>query len=785
MKSYKEPTYQELEKRIYELKKDENRFYMLLQASEDMITIHKPNGEYIYYNAPTCYAITPKDIVGKMPNDLFDKDVSNILLNAFEKVKRTGRSKTIEVFFDWLGEKRWFSEYIFPFKNADGEVVEIVKVCRDIHKNKIAEQEIEIQNKALIENKKELDLQNEKLYELNNALNHAQKLSHVGSWQWDMATDKVEWSDEMYNIYGVTKESFHPSNENVTNIVLPEDLYKLEQGIQALLVDEMFNPFEFRIKRPSGEIRNLFIIALTKNSQESIFGVTKDITEQKKIEEDNLKTKLRLEKISNDLNEAQKIAHVGSWLFDPAIQKNEWSDEMFHIWGFDSKKDAPEHHSIIKRIHTDDLDLFNHTIDKAANLGVSYDIELRICLPNDEQKTIRTICKPVLGDNGKVISLTGTNQDITTQKLFEEAQVKHQRLKAIGEMSSSIAHDFNNSLQQMMGNLEIIKFQKHLSDVALERLNSIGTIMSDVAGRVNALQKFGDTEHDDKDIKLIDFNTLIEESLNQSRPLWKDGMEKKGLKINVITDFQDIPKISCNNGELKSAVYNLIKNSIEAMPEGGDLIIKTSSSAEHVFATFTDTGLGMDEEVRLKVFEPFFTTKGFRLGRGLGMSGVYSILKKYSGNIVVKSSELLKGSTFEIAFPIGQQDETKVVSKNVRKEKKSFNVLWVDDDHIITEDIGELVELIGHKCTIANSGKNALEYLHKNTYDIVFTDIGMPEMNGLELIDAIRNNFGNKIKIVTVTGWAIDKKAKEEHDIDFVLQKPFTLDDLESLLMEL
>ena len=577
--SDKKPTYQDLEKQIAELKlekklkQSEDRFNALLQASEDMITIHKPNGKYVYYNGPKCYAITSEDIVGKMPNDLFDIEVSSKLFNAFRRVEKTGVSETLEVLLDWLGEKRWFSEYIYPIKNNDGKVLELVKVCRDIHQRKIAELKLEeqhkdkkrqakelqlfkekaqitldllerrkysmneaskiakigywehdiitnkviwsdfvyhifekkpkdgiplqeeifekfdhksrkklekvttellskgtpydvelkwinskekvvwirnvaqpiynqqnkivgkrgvmqnitdskntqhnlelskqkIQNtlelvkeneyslkeagrmakigywrfdnltenlfwsdalyqmygsdpelgvpsveailsvytkesrKRIIEalenltkkgipydieleftnfknekrwirnigepiynddnenvgrrgisqditqkkrNETNLDQQNKKLNELNNALNQAQKLSHVGSWQWNMKTDKAEWSDEMYNIYGVSKDSFYPSNENVSKMMLSEDLYKKEEGINTLMVDKMFVPFEFRIKRPSGEIRHLYIMALEKNSQESVFGVTKDITEQKLIEEENLR----------------------------------------------------------------------------------------------------------------------------------------------------------------------------------------------------------------------------------------------------------------------------------------------------------------------------------------------------------------------------------------------------------------------------------------------------------------------------------------------------------------
>jgi PAS domain S-box-containing protein len=512
-----------------------------------------------------------------------------------------------------------------------------------------------------------------------------------------------------------------------------------------------------------------------------------DITERKQIEEDKLLAISELKNTEKILNQTQRLAKVGSWLFHPLSQKVEWSDLTFEIWGLDSTKGNPEYDTLVELIHRDDLELFSSSYDKAINSGTSYDIEFRICPLNGEQKTLRSICQPVMGENGKVITLIGANLDVTPQKLLEETLVHHERLKAIGEMSSSIAHDFNNSLQGMMGNLEIIKFKNDLSGSTLERLNNIESIITDVTSRVATLQHFGDNENAEKRSELINFNTMIEDSLKQSRPLWKDNMEKQGLKVSVLTDFSDIPKVNCNRGELKSAIYNLIKNSMEAMPEGGDFVIKTGVKAEGVFATFTDSGIGMGEETKLKVFQPFYSTKGFKLGRGLGMSGVYSIIKKHKGDIVVKFSELGKGTTIEIVLPIGQQDEIKGIHKNESepKGKESFHVLWVDDDTTILKNASELVALIGHNCDYANSGKSALKYLNKNTCDIVFTDIGMPEMNGWELAGAIRNKFGDKIKIVVVTGWDIDQDTKNKHDINFVLQKPFTLKELKKIFINL
>ncbi|ARV15969.1 hypothetical protein BTO07_12800 [Polaribacter sp. SA4-12] len=489
-------------------------------------------------------------ILGRIHKD--DLDIFN---TATELVYSEGASYDIEyrICLD-NDEVKMIRSICKPIFGSDGEVISLNGVNQDITEQKRRQDE--------------LDHKTEKLYELNDALNQAQKLSHIGSWQWNMATDKAEWSDEMYHIYGVTKENFYPSNDNVMKTVLPEDLHKLEKGLSSLLIDKMFVPFEFRIKRPSGEIRNLYIMALEKNSQENVFGVTKDITERKIIEEENLRIKnsyrslfdnatisiwnedftlvfkeieelrkldipnikiyleenpevlssliskvvvnsvnkatLKLFKAKNsedffnnidttfgegadkvfikliesiwtnkksftsevnykklngdefvalfsipipqteieqktipisiqsiqnikdaksaeresikDLNAAQEIAKVGSWFFNVVTKESEWSDETYRIWGFDLNEITPNEDIILNRIHIDDRELFLNAAELVYNRRVPYDIEYRICLPNDEEKWIRSICRPILDDKGNVVLLKGTNQDITEKK---------------------------------------------------------------------------------------------------------------------------------------------------------------------------------------------------------------------------------------------------------------------------------------------------------------------------------------------------------------------------------
>jgi signal transduction histidine kinase len=531
------------------------------------------------------------------------------------------------------------------------------------------------------------------------------------------------------------------------------------------------------------EFDKYYSVSVWKMSNNRVGVALTDITEKNRIKKYKSDIKLKLDKIVKDTNQTEKLANIGSWIFDPTTQEMAFSDEMFGIWAFDSNKGVPSYETIIKRIHNDDFELYTNAVNKAIKQGVSYNIEFRIYMPNGKPRTIKSICKSILDASNNIVTLQGISQDITQQKILEKELIKHERLKAIGEMSSSIAHDFNNSLQGMMGNLEIIRLQNDLSETSADRLNSIESSITDITGRINALQHFDDVKPHVKKDELINLNRLIEESLKESRPLWKDSMEKEGLKINITTNFKDIPKINCNRGELKSTLYNLIKNSIEAMPEGGNLIINTGIKKTSVFITFSDTGKGMNKETKLNIFEPFYSTKGNEIGRGLGMSGVYSIVKKHKGDIFVKSSEIGKGTTIEIIFPIERPSAIKDTHKNdaISEGKKSLRVLWVDDNDAIRENARLLLEFIGHSCDTVNSGEHALEHLNKNIYDIVCTDIGMPNMNGWELADTIRKTFGSKIKIVAVTGWDITEEIKNKHSVHFILQKPFTLEDLKNV----
>jgi two-component system, cell cycle sensor histidine kinase and response regulator CckA len=425
--------------------------------------------------------------------------------------------------------------------------------------------------------------------------------------------------------------------------------------------------------------------------------------------------------------------------------------------------------------------IFNLFLENIFNTKVKESCE--VTLLTGSYKPLYAHLAGIVTGNGEQCLVNVT--DVTDQKQAEKAIIEFQRLGAIGEMASSVTHDFNNSLQSIIGNLELAMRSTDLPETTLQYLKTIKTIVFDSATRVQLLQRFGGKKQDANCYFFVNLNTLISDVIIQSSPLWKTEPERKGSVIVIKTEYGDIPEVFGNDAELRSVLYNIIKNSIEAMPKGGSLYIETGKNADSIYVTIKDTGIGMDDETKTRIFQPFYSTKGFDCGRGLGMSGAYSILKEHGGAISVKNTSLGNGTTIEIILPVINKEEI-IVKEELEAVTfdRVMNVLWVDDDCIISNNAGTMIKTLGHKGDTANSGKEALEYLEQNTYDLVITDIGMPEMNGWELADKINEKFDGKMKVAIVSGWGgqIEESEKIEHGVDYVFSKPFGIDQLQKLL---
>ncbi|MEI8361332.1 MAG: PAS domain S-box protein [bacterium] len=375
------------------------------------------------------------------------------------------------------------------------------------------------------------------------------------------------------------------------------------------------------------------------------------------------------------------------------------------------------------------------------------------------------------------------HRDITERKIMESKLLESERLSAVGEMSAGVAHDFNNSLQVIYGNLELALLNYNLSDELTKLLKAARASAGDASARVRQLQRFTQKKPNSEFVSLNLVN-LIEQSIMQARPLWKDEYEHRGLQIDFVKSFAKNLYIDGDVGELGSVFHNLLKNAIEAMPNGGIITISTAQIDDEIYLSIGDSGSGMNESTRIRVFQPFFSTKGLELGRGLGMSAAYSIIRDHGGRIYVKDTGP-SGTVIEIVFPIGKKQVNSTKCFDTTVYLISGSVLWVDDDFAIREVAQMYVETLGHHIDVAANGKEAIEQLKKRSYDLMITDIGMPGMSGWQLAENIKGQYA-KMKVVVVTGWGSDISAEEmaRFGVGYVIGKPIKLDQIKNLIGE-
>ncbi len=372
-------------------------------------------------------------------------------------------------------------------------------------------------------------------------------------------------------------------------------------------------------------------------------------------------------------------------------------------------------------------------------------------------------------------------KDITEKKKMEEQMIQTEKLRALGEMASGVAHDFNNALAAILGNTQLLLYTATDEELK-ESLKVIEKVTRDSAQTVRRLQDFT-RKRVHQEIFGLDINSIVTDAIEITRPKWKDEVQGKGILIEMVTNLDGIPSVLGNAFETREIITSMIFNAIEAMPGGGKIEIQTFQKKEKVYIQISDTGIGMTEEVRKKVFEPFFTTKPFS-NTGLGLSMSYGIIKRMGGEIKVES-EVGRGTTFTILLPVGLEGkEEKIVSSLIHKWKEA-RILVIDDEEAVRSVLTRILSQINYRVATAENGEEGIRLFKEGNFDMVLTDLGMPGMSGWEVCKAIKK-MNPHTPVGMITGWEaeVDQAKIEENGIDLLIPKPFQFDQILQVLGE-
>ncbi len=371
--------------------------------------------------------------------------------------------------------------------------------------------------------------------------------------------------------------------------------------------------------------------------------------------------------------------------------------------------------------------------------------------------------------------------EIAERKQIEETLLQSEKLKALGVMSSGVAHEFNNILAIIMGYAQLMQQGYGDHKKLGKSIRVIIEATKDGAEIVRRVQEFTNQKQDTTQYILVDMKDMIQEAIDYTMPKWKHMAQANGIDYKLdVTDVREIPLISGNTSELKEVLVNIINNALDAMPEGGTLTFSTWKKDEMVFIGISDTGEGMYEDVKKQIFDPFFSTK-LPNGSGLGLSAAYGIMVRHGGKIQVES-EVGNGSTFTLSFPITEElfRPSKTSEFTLSYKENSLKILIVDDEEYVCEFLSEFFTEGGHTVQKVCSGKEALEILKHDYFDLLLCDLVMPDLTGKEVIKTLETLDKKPHKVGLITGWNYKAEDAEEEEVkvDFIIKKPIDFDEL-------
>jgi PAS domain S-box-containing protein len=382
-------------------------------------------------------------------------------------------------------------------------------------------------------------------------------------------------------------------------------------------------------------------------------------------------------------------------------------------------------------------------------------------------------------------------------KQTQQAVMQQERLKALGQMASGIAHDINNAISPVaVYTKSLLEREPNLSSRTRDYLGIVDRVVKDISVTVARMRDFYRRSDAESDLQPLNLNALVPEVVELTRARWSDMPLQRGIVINVVTQLeQNLPAVMGNAADLREATTNLIFNAVDAMPEGGTITIRTAAvlrapdTGARVLFEVGDTGIGMDEMTRRRCLEPFFTTKGER-GTGLGLAMVYGAAQRHKAALAIDSVPG-NGTHVRLEFAAATEAEKPVAATVDVAQIPQLRVLLVDDDPGVLESTQIVLELDGHAILAADGGRAGIDALRSaklagETFDVMITDLGMPYVDGNQVARAAKE-LHPAMTVILLTGWGgrIGARDQQAENVDYTLAKPLDLDELRKIFLRL
>jgi signal transduction histidine kinase/ActR/RegA family two-component response regulator len=491
-----------------------------------------------------------------------------------------------------------------------------------------------------------------------------------------------------------------------------------------------------------------------------------------------------LEEQRLQLQVALDASELGIWTHDPVAGRGSWDAQSRRIFGVKEDVPAPDLPTVLEKlIHPDDRQVVAEALARAEETGRYGPISHRIVREQGDVRWVNATGLAIRNHEGEVVNIVGSVQDVTERRTLEERLLEAQKLESIGRLAGGVAHDFNNMLTAVLGNIEFARDASTIEEVR-PLLDSIAVTAERSAALTAQLLAFARRQVIEP--RVFDPNDLI----RRIETVFKRAI---GEHVQVVLSLEARGRLRADESQIEQVVMNLVTNARDAMSTGGALTIETLdvelddeyasthpdvASGDYVMIAVSDTGPGIPQEALPYVFEPFFTTR--TSGTGLGLATCYGIVKQSGGHLSVYS-ELGRGSTFKIYLPrteeVAPQSETKAPSPG---PGRGGRVLLVEDEAPVREVIDKALSRHGYVVHAVGAAEEALEVATGNAdFQLLVTDVVLPGMGGRALSERLTQRYPN-LRVLFISGYtenAIVHGGVLDPGIHF-LQKPFVPADL-------
>ncbi len=428
-----------------------------------------------------------------------------------------------------------------------------------------------------------------------------------------------------------------------------------------------------------------------------------------------------------------------------------------------------------------DRDMVNESVEEGLKLHQSFEIQYRITDKAGSVKYVNEFGRAIHDQNGDFECLVGMIFDVSEKRHTDEKLLQSERMVAMGEMASGVAHDFNNVLTGILGRAQLMQFMDVPENI-MNDLQLIEKIAHDGAEVVKRIQVFTRSRNV-ASFTPIDLNSVIRDVVDFTRPKWYDQPRARQIEIDLMTELNPIPRIKGNEGELREVFTNIILNAVDAIREKGSIRIITDQKGDKVTVAIRDDGVGIPVDIHRKIFAPFFSTKGSN-GTGLGLSVARNIIQRHDGDITADNIES-GGAVFDITFPKAPTLPKEQLEEKATDSVKPTRVVITNVEENVRNLMKDILEVDGHEVYCLVGSDDIEVSLADINPEIVIADISRPDTEDMRRTDQIRASHpGVLILLSSGMDDLVYQDKKSGSDLELMIRKPFNIHQLRSVMAQ-